>query len=259
VEKAMKLNPDLAEAHLARGLILWTHARRFPHEQAIQAYRRAVDLDPNLDEAHHQLGVVYFHIGLFDKAWEEIEKALAINPSNTLARFRFGVIAMYRARYEEALAVFNSTPLEKNPSLWAFQRATALFRLGRNEEAAALVNEFLKNYPKDEGGVGTSVKAMMLAKERKETEAEVTINRAIEIGKGFSHFHHTAYNIASAYALLNKPEEAIKWLQIAADDGFPCYPLFENDGNLNSLRKQEHFIAFMTKRKQQWEHYQATL
>jgi tetratricopeptide (TPR) repeat protein len=259
MEKALKLNPELAEAHLARGLILWTHARRFPHEQVIQAYRRAVDLDPNLDEAHHQLGVVYFHIGLLDKAWEEIEKALAINPSNTLARFRFGVIDMYRARYEEALAVFNSTPLETNPSLWAFQKATALFRLGRNDEAAALVGEFLTNYPEDKGGVGTSVKAMMLARDHKETEAEVTIKRAIEIGKGFGHFHHTAYNIASAYALMNKPEDAIKWLTDAAEDGFPCYPLFENDANLNSLRKDEHFIAFMAKLKQQWEHYQATL
>jgi len=259
VEKALKLNPDLAEAHLARGLILWTHARRFPHEQVIQAYRRALDLDPNLDEAHHQLGVVYFHIGLLDKAWEEIEKALAINPSNTLARFRFGVIDMYRANYEEALAVFNSTPLETNPSLWAFQKATALFRLGRNDEAAALVGEFLKNYPEDRGGVGTSVKAMMLARDHKETEAEGAIKRANEIGKGFGHFHHTAYNIASAYALMGKTEAAIKWLQDAAEDGFPCYPLFENDANLNSLRKDEHFIAFMAKLKQRWEHYRATL
>lgn len=28
---------------------------------------------------------------------------------------------------------------------------------------------------------------------------------------------------------MNKPEQAIKWLQAAADDGFPCYPLFESD------------------------------
>jgi tetratricopeptide (TPR) repeat protein len=259
VEKALKLNPELAEAHLARGLILWTHTRRFPHEQAIQAYRRALELDPNLDEAHHQLGLVYSHIGLLDKAWEEIERALAINPGNTLARFRFGVIDMYRTKYEDALAVFNSTPQDKNPSLWAFQKATVLFRLGRNDEAATLVDEFLKNYPKDEGGVGTSVKAMLLAKDRKETQAEDAIRRAIEIGQGFGHFHHTAYNIASAYALLDKPEEAIKWLHVAAEDGFPCYPLFESDANLNSLRKEERFVGFMAKLKQQWEHYKATL
>ncbi len=105
----------------------------------------------------------------------------------------------------------------------------------------------------------TSVKAMLLARCSKQREAEDTIKRAIEIGKSFGHFHHTAYNIAVAYALLNKPAEAIKWLQVAADDGFPCYPWFENDANLNSLRKDEQFIGFMAKLKRQWERYKATL
>jgi hypothetical protein len=100
---------------------------------------------------------------------------------------------------------------------------------------------------------------MLLAKAGKEREAEETIRRAVEIGKGFGHFHHTAYNIASAYALLNKPEPAVKWLQVVADDGMPCYPLFENDANLDNLRKDERFIAFMAKLKQQWERYKATL
>jgi tetratricopeptide (TPR) repeat protein/predicted Ser/Thr protein kinase len=259
VEKALSLDPNLAEGHYARGLILWTHANRFPHEAAIQSYRRALELDPNLDEAHHQLGVVYFHIGLFDKSWAEIEKAVSINASNTLARFRFGVINMYRGKYEDANAVFKSTPLKSNPSLWAYQSATALFRLGRTEEANQLLDEYLKNYPHDEGGVGTSVRAMMLAKAGKFREAEAAIQRALEIGRGFGHFHHTAYNIASAYALMNQPALAIKWLQNAADDGFPCYPLFANDTNLDSLRNDLQFIAFMTKLKQQCDHYQATL
>jgi tetratricopeptide (TPR) repeat protein len=136
---------------------------------------------------------------------------------------------------------------------------TALFRLGRIEEANNLIDKFLKDYPKDEGGGVTSVKAMMLAKAGRTKEAEDAIQRAIEIGTGFGHFHHTAYNIASAYALMNQPEPAVKWLQVAADDGLPCYPLFAQDANLDSLRKDEHFIAFMAKLKQQWEHYQATL
>ena len=37
VEKSLVLNPDLAEGHFVRGLMLWTHAKRFPHEQAIQS------------------------------------------------------------------------------------------------------------------------------------------------------------------------------------------------------------------------------
>ena len=78
-------------------------------------------------------------------------------------------------------------------------------------------------------------------------------------GKGFGHFHHTAYNIACAYAVMKKAEEAIRWLHAAADDGFPCYPLFENDPYLDNLRKDPRFIALMAKLKEQWEHYQTLL
>ncbi len=259
VEKALALDPNLAEGYFSKGLILWTPYKRFPHEQAVQSYKRALELNPNLDEAHHQLGFVYHHIGLLDKGRQEIEKALAINPGNSLARYRLGVIDMCRGKYEEAFQIFNSTPLEKSPSLLAFYTSTALFRLGRNQEASAVIEQFLKSYPNDEGGLVTSVKAMMLAKAGKEREAEDAIQRAIEIGRGYAHFHHTSYSIASAYALMNRPDPALKWLQVTADEGFPCYPLFEGDANLDNLRKDPRFIAFMANLKQQWEHYNATL
>jgi tetratricopeptide (TPR) repeat protein len=259
VDKALALDPNLAEGYFARGLMLWTPYKRFPHEQAVQAYKRAIELNPNLDEAHHQLGFVYLHIGLLDKGWEQIQKALALNPGNTLARYRLGVIDMCRGKYEDAHQIFNSTPLENNPSLLALYSSTSLFRLGRNEEASAIIEQFFKDYPKDEGGLVTSVKAMMLAKAGKQREAEATIQRAIEIGRGYAHFHHTSYNIASAYALMHQPEPAMKWLQVTAEEGFPCYPMFQGDANLDNIRKDARFISFMASQKQQWEHFNATL
>ncbi len=259
VEKALALDPNLAEGYFARGLILWTPYKRFPHEQAVQAYKRALELNPNLGEAHHQLGFVYLHIGLLDKGWQEIQRALAIDPGNSLARYRLGVIDMCRGQYEEAFQIFNTTPLEKSPSLLASYTSTALFRLGRNEEASAIIEQFFKDYPNDEGGLVTSVKAMMLAKTGKQREAEDAIQRAINIGRGYAHFHHTSYNIASAYALMHEPQQAMKWLEVTADEGFPNYPLFEQDAQLDNLRKDSQFIVFMARQKQQWEHFNATL
>ncbi len=257
-ERALKLDPDLAEAHVARGLLLWTHSNHFPHALAVQEFRRALDLNPNLDEAHHQLASVYNHIGLLDKAEEEIQKAVAINPGNTGARFRVGVNLLYQGKDEQALAAFRDS--EKfNPGVWAYQTACALFHLGRREEAAARVAEALKNNPQDEGGALTSIQALLAASAGDDAAAEAKIKRAAELGKDFGHFHHTAYTIACAYALMNKPEPAVKWLQMAADDGFPCYPLFEHDPNLDHLRQDPRFIAFMAKLKEQWEHYKATL
>jgi len=259
IDKALSLDPNLAEAHFARGLLLWTDANRFPHEQAIQEYRRALALNPALDDVHRELGLVYSHIGLLDKAWEEIEKAMAINPSNTLARFRFGVINLYQTKYEEAFSVFNGIPREVTSSPWSLYAGTALLHLERKKDAEAVIEEFLRNYPRDEGGAVTSVKAILLAKEGRAREAETAIKNAIEIGKGYGHFHHTAYNIAVAYSLMNRTEPALEWLKAAAEDGFPCYPLFEKDSYLDNLRKHPQFAMLMAKLKEDWQRYRASL
>jgi hypothetical protein len=58
---------------------------------------------------------------------------------------------------------------------------------------------------------------------------------------------------------MNKPEQAMKWLEVAAEDGFPCYPLFERDANLDSLRRDARFVTFLAKQRLQWENYRTIL
>ena len=257
VEKALSLDPDLAEAHLARGRLLWTPSNNFPHDKAIQEYRRAINLNPSLDEAHHQLALVYSHVGLLEEAQQELEQTLIINPSNHLARYRVGETMLFQCRYEQALTVLRKVPPEVNPALVGHQIAYVLFSLGKKEEASETVKEFLKKYPEDNRGLLTSLEAVLAASDGQESVAEDKIKLAIDKGKGFGHFHHTAYFIACAYALMKKPDQAIKWLEQAADEGFPCYPLFERDLNLSNLRQDERFITLLTKLKQQWESYKA--
>ena len=103
------------------------------------------------------------------------------------------------------------------------------------------------------------LQAVLAASAGRERVAEDKIKSAVERGKGFGHFHHTAYHIACAYALMNKPERAIRWLEAAAEDGFPCYPLFEKDANLDNLRQDARFVAFLAKSRQRWEYYKTIL
>jgi TolB-like protein/tetratricopeptide (TPR) repeat protein/tRNA A-37 threonylcarbamoyl transferase component Bud32 len=257
VEKALSLDPDLAEAHLARGRLLWTPANHFPHDKAIQEYRHALALNPNSDEVQNQLALVYCHVGLFDEALRELEKAVAINPGNTLARYRVGETLLFQSKYEQALTALRSVPREANPALVGHQTPLALLHLGRREEAAAMLEESLRDYPQDNGGTFTSVQALIAALAGDQATAEARIRSSIEKGKGFGHFHHSAYNIACAYSLMNKPDQAIKWLQAAADNGFPCYPLFESDPYLDPLREDTRFTALMTRLKEQWKSYKA--
>jgi len=257
IEKSLALNPDLAEGHFARGLILWTNTKGFPHEQAIQSYKRSLAIDPNSDETHHQLSMVYAHIGLVNEAQQSLKKALEINPNNTMARYRIGVYKTWQGKFDEAVSVFKTIPREVSPMLVDRSMAEALVQTGRLSQAETLVDDYLTRYPQDEGGSFTSLKALLLAKAGKQQEAEDAINRAIQIGSGFGHFHHTAYNVASAYAALNKPDETVKWLENASERGFPNYPYFEVDPNLNNVRRHRRFVEFMTKLKPEWERFKA--
>ncbi|MDQ3255151.1 MAG: protein kinase, partial [Acidobacteriota bacterium] len=256
-EKALSLDPNLALAYLARGRILWTPANHFPHEKAIREYRRALTLNPNLDEARNQLALVYGHIGAFDEALQESHKAITTNPHNNLAQFRIGETLNFQGKYEDALSVLRAIPQEVNPELVGVHIAWALFNLGRKDEASAVLEQLLKDYPEDRGGLFTSVQAVLAASAGQEQRVEDKIKLAVERGKGFGHFHHTAYHIACAYALMNKPEQAIKWLEVTAEEGFPCYPLFVSDANLDTIRQNPKFQSFLSAQKQEWEYYKS--
>src|SRR5262249_9856093 len=188
----------------------------------------------------------------------EIQKAFAHNPANTGAQFRLGVNLLRQGRYQEALEAFRESR-QFNPPLWSYQVAFAQFELERREEAAATVAEALKNGEQDEGGLLTSIEAMLAAARGDTVKAEEKIKRAAELGKDYVHFHHTEYSIASAYALMNKRAEALQWLEKAAADGFPCYPFYERDPNLKNLRDDPRFKAFMKTLKERWEYYKETL
>jgi serine/threonine protein kinase/Flp pilus assembly protein TadD len=258
-EKALSLDPNLGVAHLARGLLLWTPANHFPHEKAIREYRRALDLNPNLDEARSQLAVIYCHIGAFDEALREAQKAIVTNPNNDQAQLLTGETLNFQGRYEQGLTVLRSIRGESNPVMVGHHIAWALFNLGRKEEASATLEQLVRDHPEDSGGIFTSLQAVLAASAGQERIAEDQIKRAEKKEKGFGHFHHTAYNIACAYALMNKPEQAIRWLETAAEEGFPCYQLFESDSNLNNLRHDPVFVTFLTKMRKQWENYKIIL
>ena len=258
-EKALRLNPDLAEGHFARAFLLWGPGGQFSHQLAVQEDRRALALNPNLAEAHHHLGMIYLHLGLLDEAVAELRKTLAIDPGHRFAQERIGIALLYQGRFAEALQTFQQVPPEFNPALWSHRKAVALLCLDRDSEASSLIEEYLRKNPKDPGGLVTSERAVLFAKRGDTRRAEADIQTAVTKGEGFIHFHHAAVSIATAYALLHRPGPAVRFLRQAATEGLPCYPCFANDPYLVKIRDDPDFVALLRELKAQWERYRATL
>ena len=90
-------------------------------------------------------------------------------------------------------------------------------------------------------------------------DARDEIDRALAGDTAASHFHHAAYSIAEAYALVGDRDRALEFLQRTASSGMPCYPLFRDDPHLRSLATDPRFVQFMTTLRQQYEHLAATI
>ena len=255
VEKALALDPHLAQAYHARALLAWTLANGFPHEQAVRDLRRALELNPSLAEAHYDLARVYLHIGLLKKAREEARATELLDPATTSrTRPRIGLIDWSDGAYTAALA-----GLENAPG-WEPDLAQVLHRLGRTGEAFALLDSLLRATPPEALGPDAyGVYALLLASRGDRAGAQGYIERAIARGEGRSHFHHAEYAIAAAYAQMGDRARALEWLRRTAADGMPCHPLFAKDPMLDPLRRDPAFITFLDQLKIQHEGYQRTL
>jgi tetratricopeptide (TPR) repeat protein len=254
IERALALDPNLAEAHVSRAALLFTPADGWQYEKAIQECRWALALDPNLAKGHVTLAEVFFHVGLLDEALRELQAAAAISPGLGEAALYTGFTLVFAGKFQDALPFLGAAPKSI--------RACDLWELGRKQEAWALIGESLKADPQEKDLWLAGVHTLLLADAGKSGEAEKRIKAKIlkqaETLKRYGHFHHAADFVADTYAQLDKPEQAVAWLEQTAATGFPCYPCFEHGHALDPIRQNPRFVAFMQKLKPQWEYFKST-
>lgn len=86
LNKAIKLKPDYADAYhnLANSqTALYSKEKNEEYlKEAIDNYFLAIKYNPLLWQSHQNLGAIYFNLKQYDKAVEQLEKAIEINPSN---------------------------------------------------------------------------------------------------------------------------------------------------------------------------------
>jgi len=142
-ERAIAADPSNAAAYagLADAIHLMGdvgHAGAW-HEWTIRSKEfasRALELDPNLADAHVSLGSILFHEYDYVGAEEEIQLALSLSPSNFMAHAQYVVILMDEGRIEEAKREFRLAE-ESNPHspLPLVQHAFLLTQLRELDEA----------------------------------------------------------------------------------------------------------------------------
>ena len=101
--EAVRLRPDLPEAHYVLGVVLW-QTRRAP--EAAEAFRVALARRPDYADAHYMLGTVLRQIGKPEEALAEFEATLKHDPSSAEAWISIGQMRQRQRDAEGAAAAF---------------------------------------------------------------------------------------------------------------------------------------------------------
>ena len=103
--RALQLAPGSAAAHFWNAWRLALLERR--HDQAIIELEEAERLDPLDLQVKTQVGYVHYFHHDFDRAVEQFERVLALEPSFAFAHYALGDVCTQRGQYDRAFAEFN--------------------------------------------------------------------------------------------------------------------------------------------------------
>jgi serine/threonine-protein kinase len=238
-QKALALDPKLAEAHLAMGTALFSVLGPHASEKELD---RAVELNPNLALAYDQYGWTFGEMGRFDEAIAAEKKALELDPLNNLLNTDLAFFLYWARRYEDAITQIRKTlELDSNNGFAHLVLGWCLIGKGSKADARA---EFQKATTLDDlpWYVGSLGYACAVSGDR--AKAEQALRELEELAK---QRYVSPANRATVYLGLGENEKALDWLEKAYEDRDPIFWWINGDQLYDSVRHEPRFQVLLKK------------
>jgi len=206
-QRALELDPNLAEAHAAHGLALLI-SNEF---EAVEAeFNKAIELNPRLYQAYYYHARARFHQGDLTRAAELFQKAAEVEPADYQSRCLRVQILRGTGRMEEAVA--------------------------QARDAVRVLEKHIEWNPDDARALHLGAGSLVVLGD--EERAKSWLKRALELNPDDSVL---LYNVACNFALLGETEEALGFLERAAGQGTVSADWMRNDTDLASLHANPRF------------------
>ena len=212
---AIGLDANLAEAQASLGYVL---KNQFAWVSAEERLRRALQLRPGYALAHQWYATLLAQTGRFAEAITEIKVALSLDPLSLSTNGQFAAILVLARRYDDAIVQINRT-IAMEPSFRTSHQlaAEALAYKGDLEGASRAAESGRRVNPI--GGEDQELLAdigYIHAAAGRVREAYAVANLLIDRSR---RGERVSAAIATVYAALEKTDDALRWLDRAADDG----------------------------------------
>jgi len=132
--RAVELANSGAEGHTCLGLLFDGTGQ---YEKAADQFQKAIQLEPTSDRAYANLAKAYRQLNQLDKAEDVYQRAISLRPQYWLGYTQLGNFYVRQAEYEKAAAMYRrSTELAPDSYLGFNNLGAALLYAGKDQEAA---------------------------------------------------------------------------------------------------------------------------
>jgi TolB-like protein/DNA-binding winged helix-turn-helix (wHTH) protein/Tfp pilus assembly protein PilF len=237
---ALELDPNLSNAHTAEALIQLVIDHNWP--AAERSLQQAIELDPNNADAFLRYGYFLTNLGRFDEALAKLARARELNPLAPIVQTDIGLTYLCARRYPEAIEQLERVAAE-NPAfpfpLWLLQ--AAYLGNGNAEKAFASGLRALEA----EGG-GELVARL---KQTKETNGLEAANRLwlTESVKAALGGRLSALTVAQRAAIIKDREQTLSWLEKSVAEHDPTLSGIKYSAQFDFVRDDQRFQALVNK------------
>ncbi len=230
VDRALELDPELAEAHAARAFVLYSDFRLREAEDEITT---AIRLKPSYATAHVWYSVLLNRKERWDEALEHIEKAVELDPLSQIICRSYAEYYESRRNYPKAAELFKKAmELDPNVSITHFALGRVyhkmkMFAEGRQEVEIGFGLQQMASPPKIRND---AVRAYW------ENDAE-TVRRALaELEAHFGEVLVDAFLIAGLNFYLGNIDKGFRWLRESYKGKEPELLSIRIDEKLDNVR-----------------------
>jgi TolB-like protein/Flp pilus assembly protein TadD len=254
-ERAIEVDPKYALAYAGVAdccsfLYMYWDGSRANLESAESASRKALDLDPELAEAHASRGFAVSLSRQHAEARSEFETALRLNPKLYEAHYLYARACFQEGKLEEAVRHYQDAARVRPEDYQALLLMQGpLTRLGRRADVEATLRQglrvaekHLELNPDDARALYLGAGALVRLGERDRGLEWTKRARAID-----PEDPGVLYNVACSYAQLGQTADAMTCLEQAVHNGFGHREWLENDSDLDTLRTDPRFQALLKK------------
>jgi TolB-like protein len=242
-QKAISIDNTIAEAHATLGgIITWDE---WNWEEAEKELKMAISLNPNYATAHHYYYELLDIIGRNKEAREHLDLALKLNPYSIIMTRQSAYAYYDNLEYQKAVEGFHKAiDLEVGNNMLIHVDKLGLIKCYVNLGWSELAIESIKNFTSTDPSIDYRLIDEIFIKSGIDGLMIWFVNW-LSVNKSEKYVNNIL--MASFYSITGDSQNALKYLDLAFNDGDTGMPFINKSPDFNLIKTEPRYIALLKK------------